>query len=121
MSYIQTDYHIIVRNKTSEPTLPIDSGNAFYRYIWGILQNKKCVLYQINGTEDHIHIFCSLHPNIALSDLVRELKISTNKWLRDRQIYFTNWGEGYAALTYSEKEKSNIINYIKNQRIHHKT
>ena len=34
---------------------------------------------------------------------------------------FSAWGEGYAALTYSMRDKNMIINYIKSQREHHKT
>ncbi|MDR0832892.1 MAG: hypothetical protein LBN93_01685, partial [Candidatus Symbiothrix sp.] len=32
----------------------------------------------------------------------------------------TTWEEGYAAFTYSFKDKESIINYIKNQQEHHK-
>jgi hypothetical protein len=30
-----------------------------------------------------------------------------------------NWSKGYAAFTYSYKDKDNLINYIKNQQTHH--
>ena len=33
---------------------------------------------------------------------------------------FTAWGEGYAALSYSLRDKDMIVNYIINQREHHK-
>jgi hypothetical protein len=32
---------------------------------------------------------------------------------------FQGWEEGYAAFTYSYKEKDILINYIKNQQQHH--
>ena len=34
---------------------------------------------------------------------------------------FSGWQDGYGAFTYSVKEKNVIINYIKNQKEHHKS
>jgi len=73
--------------------------------------------------EDHVHIFLSLHPTIALSDFMREMKAETSKMLKRTAGFekFAAWSEGYAALSYHLKDKEMIINYIKNQREHHKT
>ena len=34
---------------------------------------------------------------------------------------FEAWQDGYGAFTYSIREKDMIINYVKNQKEHHKT
>lgn len=34
---------------------------------------------------------------------------------------FKGWQNGYGAFTYSIREKDMLINYIKNQKDHHKT
>ena len=123
MSYTQLMYHTVIRTKGSERTLSLNHSDDLYRYIWGIIKNKNSVLYSVNGMEDHVHILFSLHPAIALSDFMRDLKTETSKMLK-RTIgfeQFTAWGEGYAALTYSLKDKDTVANYIKNQREHHKT
>ena len=72
--------------------------------------------------EDHIHILFSLHPTLALSNFMCELKTASSKMLKNTVGFeqFSAWSEGYAALTYSLKDKDMIINYIKNQREHHK-
>lgn len=122
MSYIQLLYHVVIRTKASEPTLPLEHSDELYRYIWGIIKNKKNILYRVNGMEDHIHILFSLHPTIALSDFIRDLKAETSKMLKRTVGFeqFTAWGEGYAALTYNLKDKDTIVQYIKKQREHHK-
>ena len=122
MSYTRCYYHVIFRTKSSEQTLPVGSDVELYKYIWGFCKNKKIVLFQINGMPDHLHVFVSLPPSLALADFVRELKNSTNLWLktkRDLFPYFREWANGYAGLSYGETEKEAVIEYIKNQKIHH--
>ncbi|MDR1485400.1 MAG: IS200/IS605 family transposase [Planctomycetaceae bacterium] len=123
MSYVKLLYHIVIRTKASQPVIQLEHSEELYRYIWGMIKNKNSMLYRINGMEDHIHILVSLHPTIALSDFMREMKAETSKMLKRTTGFenFTAWSEGYAALTYGLKDKEMIINYIKNQREHHKT
>jgi len=123
MSYVKLLYHVVIRTKASQPVLSLEHSEELYRYIWGIIKNKNSVLYRVNGTEDHVHILLSLHPTIAVSDFMREMKAETSKMLKRTKGFeqFTAWSEGYAALSYSLRDKDMIINYIKNQREHHKT
>lgn len=93
-----------------------------YKYIWGVVKNKNCKLYRINGIEDHIHIFSDVHPSLALADFIKDIKVSSNLWMKDSGKFpkFKGWQDSYAAFTYSIKEKDIIINYIMNQKKHHK-
>ncbi len=100
----------------------MEHSESLYRYIWGIVKQKNCVLYRINGMEDHIHMFTDLHPNLPLADFVRDIKTSSSLWLKDNKNFpdFNGWSVGYAALTYGFRDKNMIIGYIKKQREHHK-
>ena len=72
---------------------------------------------------DHIHMLVSINPTIALSDFMQVLKTETSKWMkenREKFPMFDGWGNGYAAFTYSEKDKETIRRYIINQKEHHK-
>lgn len=71
--------------------------------------------------ENHVHILSDLHPTIALSDFIKEIKTASNTWMKETGNYprFTSWAEGYCALTYTYRDKMTIINYIKNQKEHH--
>ena len=122
MSYTQSLYHAILRTKSNKLTLSLQHSDELYRYIWGVMKNKKCVLHRINGTEDHIHILFSLHSTIALADFMRDLKVETSKMLKNTAGFekFTSWSRGYGALSCDFKNKSIVANYIKNQREHHK-
>ena len=121
-SYRQILYHISFHTWNSEKVLHNSENEELFKYIWGVIKNKKCLLYRINGVEDHIHIVCDLHPSIALADLVKDIKVSSSIWIKEKGIYplFSNWAESYGAFTLSIREKDTIIRYVINQQEHHK-
>ncbi len=122
-SFRQILYHIVFGTYNREQVLTEEYHEELYRYIWGVINKRKCVLYRINGTKDHIHILSDLHPTIALSDYIKEIKTASNIWMKNSGHFpnFNSWAEGYCAITYNLRDKEKIINYIKNQKEHHRT
>ena len=96
--------------------------NELYKYITGIIQNHNHKVLQINGTADHIHILFGMRPTQSLSDLMKQVKQDSSKWINSKG--FVNgkfsWQAGYGAFSYSKNQIPNVINYIKNQEEHHK-
>ena len=121
-TYTQILYHITFSTKQRRPSLKKESRSKPFKYIWGLLERKNCHLYRINGIEDHIHILTHLHPTIALSDLVKDIKLSTTDLIKNEILFplFDGWQEGYGAFTHSLKDKDRLIDYVKNQEEHHK-
>lgn len=122
-TYRQIYYQIVFGTKNRKPTIAKSNDEALYKYISGIIENKKCKLYRINGIEDHIHIMSDLHPSICLADYVKEIKVASSLWMKENGMFpdFEGWQDGYGAFTYSVREKDMIINYIKNQKEHHRS
>lgn len=122
--YKSVYYHIIFRTKNSVPAINEENETLLYKYIWGFIKNKKCVLFRIGGMPDHIHIFTEIHPSIAVSDFMRDLKAGSSIFLKQNHNkfpLFECWAKSYGVFTYSEKDKYMIINYIKSQKEHHKS
>jgi len=121
-SYRRILYHIVINTKHRKETLSPEYSEELYAYILGIIRNKNCFLYRINGIENHIHMLSDLHPSLALADYIRDIKVASSLWLKSHLGFpdFEGWSDGYAALTYSWRDKDMIVNYIKNQREHHK-
>lgn len=122
MSYRQIYYQIVFSTKYRNPTITEANCEELYKYITGIIQKKGCKLYHVNGIEDHIHIFSDLHPTVALADYVKDIKVASNIWMKETGLFpdFTNWQDKYGAFTYNIRERNMIINYVKNQKEHHK-
>lgn len=122
-TFRQIYYHLVFGTKNRHCALIADRQEDLYRFIWGVINKRHCHLYRINGTEDHLHIFTDLHPSVALSDLVKEIKVASSDWIKESRVIplFTHWQEGYGAFTCSVKERDAIIKYVKNQKEHHQT
>lgn len=123
MSYTKLIYHIVFRTKYGRDTIPEIHEKELYAYMMGIVNNKKSKLYRIGGVENHIHLLVDIHPTYALSDFMKELKEYSSKWLSHNSHFpdFEGWAVSFAAFTYNLNDKQKIVNYIMNQREHHKT
>ncbi len=121
-TYTQILYQIVFSTKNREKTITESEQEKIYRYIWGILNNKKCHLYRIGGVEDHLHIITHVHPSVAVSQLIKDIKLASSDFIKTENILsdFNGWQDGYGAFTYSITAKDNLIEYVKNQKQHHK-
>jgi len=93
-----------------------------YKYITGVVQNKGQKMLAINGIHNHIHFFIGMKPTCCLSDLVREIKKSSNVFINEKKFtpFKFQWQEGFGAFSYSHSQLTDVIQYIANQKIHHK-
>lgn len=71
---------------------------------------------------DHVHILVSLSPSISISDLVRDIKAGSSKFINDKNWINGkfSWQEGYGAFSYSKSSVDAVVKYILNQEEHHK-
>ena len=123
MSAVSSMFHVVINTYRRQMTIPDETSEHMYRYIWSIIKSRNCRLYRINGTGNHIHMLIELSPTLALSDLIRDIKQGSSKWAK-QQVYFpqfSGWGKEYGAFSVGQREKDVVVNYIINQREHHKS
>lgn len=123
MAYTKLIYHIVLRIRHGTAPIVEAYERNLFMYIFGFCKNHQCVLYRINGMPDHVHLLVGLHPTIAVSSFVHDQKIATNNFMRanrDNFPDFASWEQGYCALTYSEADKNRVVEYIINQKEHHR-
>ena len=121
-THTQLIYHIVYSTYNRERTMVLENKRRLYAFMNGILKNKNCHLYRINGMEDHLHILTHIHPTISLASLVKDIKLASIDFIKSEGIFpdFNGWQDGYGAYTVSYRDKDQLINYIKNQEEHHK-
>ena len=120
-TFSQIYIQIVFAVKNRDALIDRDWENELYKYITGIIQNKGQKLIAINGMPDHIHLLIGMKPACCLADLVREIKKSTNTFIREKKFskFRFEWQEGYGAFSYSHSALDNVIMYIDNQKQHH--
>jgi putative transposase len=96
--------------------------DELHKYICGIVNGKKQKVFAIGGVSDHIHILVSMNPKISISDLVRDIKAHSSKWINQRNFVRGkfHWQEGFGAFSYAESELDVVIAYVNDQENHHK-
>jgi REP element-mobilizing transposase RayT len=114
--YIQVIFAVKNRDALISTTWNIE----LYKYITGIVQNKKQKkqkMLAINGMPNHIHFLIGMKPSCCLSDLVREIKKSSNAFIKEKRFikYQFQWQEGFGAFSYSQSALNNVIQYIQGQ------
>ena len=119
-SYSQLYVQIVFAVKSREALIKECDRKTLEKYIYGIVNNQKCKHLAIYCNPDHTHLLLGLHPTIAISDLVREIKSSSSRYIKDSlgNSLFA-WQEGYASFSYSRSQIDLVIKYILNQPQHH--
>ncbi|MCF6269067.1 MAG: IS200/IS605 family transposase [Melioribacteraceae bacterium] len=121
-TYHQVYIHLVFSVKSRSNLIPKEKKNELHKYITGVVQNKKCKIIAINSMPDHIHIFIGLHPTIAISNLVKEIKIASTDLVKRKRwskIKF-NWQDGFGVFSHSHSQIDKVYKYIMNQEDHHK-
>ncbi len=114
--------HIIFGAFEHAEIIPKGSLNEVHAYIAGTLKNCNCYPVAVGGTASHVHVLCEMSSQITVSDLIRNIKISSSKWIKEHfpghQLF--SWQNGYAAFSVSRSNIDAVKKYILTQEEHHK-
>jgi REP element-mobilizing transposase RayT len=121
-TYTQLYVHIVFAVKERQNLVPEKHRIELEKYICGIITNKNSKPLTIYINPDHSHILIGLHPTVSVSDITRDIKANSSKFINDKKWVKGKfqWQDGFAAFTYSKSQIDKIIKYILNQPQHHK-
>ncbi|MEM6263139.1 MAG: IS200/IS605 family transposase [Bacteroidota bacterium] len=120
-TYTQLYIQLVFAVKNRESLVRSDIRKSVEKYMTGIVQNKGHKLLSIYRMPDHCHLLVGLEPKFAISDLVRDIKANSSKWINENRMtpYRFSWQEGYGGFSYGKSQVDDVINYILNQPLHH--
>ncbi len=120
-TYSQINIHAVFAVKDRKNVLSESIRIELYKYLYGILRNLGQYPLAINGYKDHVHIFFELQPTKCLSDIMRDIKTNSSKWINENNYVKGrfSWQEGYGGFSYSKTQRDSVIKYIINQEKHH--
>ncbi len=113
-SYSQIYIQIVFTVKEKQNLIPNHRREELQKFITGIVQKREQKLLSIFSMPDHTHLLIGLKPSISISDLVRDIKAGSSKFINDNHWVKGkfNWQEGFGAFSYSKSQIDNVIKYI---------
>lgn len=120
-TYTQLFYHLVFSTKNRQPFINEPIERDLHKYVFGIFRNLDASCIEINGMPDHVHILALLPPKIAVSDVLRDVKANSSRWVHDNHSQLADfaWQDGFAAFTVSKSQSESVRQYIREQKSHH--
>ena len=120
-TYSQVYLHIVFAVKGRQNLIRAEIREDLHKYITGIVTNRDQKLLSIFCMPDHTHLLVGLKPSISISDLVRDIKAGSSKFINDKKLIRRkfSWQEGFGVFSYSRSQIDTVIKYIQNQEKHH--
>jgi putative transposase len=121
-TYSQIYIQMVFAVKGRQSLIPKEHREEIHKYITGIVQKREHKMLSIFCMPDHSHVLVGLQPSVSVSDLVRDIKSVSSKFITDKQFVKGkfNWQEGFGAFSYSRSQIDSVIKYVLNQEEHHK-
>jgi putative transposase len=121
-TYTQLYLQVVFAVKGRQSLIREINREQLEKFITGIVQKRNHKMLSIYAMPDHVHLLIGIKPDQSISDLVRDVKAGSSKYINDSK--WTNgrfsWQEGYGAFTYSRSQIDKVVKYILNQEEHHK-
>lgn len=120
-TYSQLYTHLVFAVKGRQSLIQEDWKETLYKYISCIIRNQNQKLMIMNGMPDHVHLLIGMKPDMNTSDLVRDIKSHSSKWIHEQGFVKGKfeWQEGFGAFSVSQSQVPRLIDYIQNQELHH--
>ncbi len=115
--------HLVLTTKYRRQVFNTEMLNRLHEILEDLLSKWDCKLVEFNGEADHVHVLFQYHPDIALSNLVNNLKSVTSRKLRQEfadylaSIYWKDvfWNGSYFVASCGGVTISMLRQYIENQ------
>src|SRR5262245_39698848 len=121
--YSEINLHFTWHTKSNTPVLVEIIEDRLYQYIkHRVLETNGALFHEIGGTDDHVHLVVSLPATVLICDWIGKLKGASSYYINHEIVNrkMLEWQDGYGVLSFGTKDLEWVIEYVRNQREHHK-
>ncbi len=118
-TYAQNVVHVVFSTKERHKSIANEFQPKLWAYVAGICRNLEIDLHSIGGVEDHVHLLIQVPPTLSLAKAVATIKSNSSRWAREDGHRLV-WQQGYGAFSVSASVVPTVVEYIRNQKEHHK-
>jgi putative transposase len=108
--------------KGRQSLIPKQHKEELHKYMTALIQARKAKMLAVHCMPDHVHLFVGFKPSVLISDFVKEVKVQSNEFIREKKWIKENfaWQEGYGVFSYGHSQMHDVCKYVLNQEEHHK-
>lgn len=121
-AFTQLYFHATFSTRQRAPLISSELESKLFPVIGGIVRDLRCKLIAINGMPDHLHVLIRCPADISLAEAIRHIKGRSSKWIHDTipELAAFGWQGGYGGFTVSRSMVTDVENYIRQQKDHHR-
>jgi putative transposase len=121
-THLSLHYHIIFSTKNRQPLIAESFRPKLHAFLGGCVKTLNGLPIAIGGTNDHVHLLIGLRATHQLSNVVKEIKVASSKWIHEEILLKEfAWQLGYGAFSVGISNLEQVRNYVLNQENHHRT
>lgn len=117
-TYCTNLIHCVFSTKERTNSIADNIREQLFAYLFGIAKNLHVEILALGGTANHIHILIAVPTKESLSDIIRDLKANSSRWMSEKHHEFS-WQQGFGAFSVSPSQVQTVKRYIRNQAEHH--
>ncbi|MBK8812740.1 MAG: IS200/IS605 family transposase [Acidobacteria bacterium] len=120
-TYSSLFYHAVFSTKLRQGWIAPSIEDRVWRNIGGIARGIDCTAVAVGGIEDHLHALLMVPPKYAPSEVVMKLNANSSRFIHEEfgNLGSFGWQDGFGIFSVSKSAVPEVIEYIRNQRIHH--
>ena len=114
--------HVVFHVKTTGPIVKDEHLAQLHNYIGALVNTTGCQVLCVGGTGNHIHALMLFSRTETIAHVVEEMKRNSSRWIKTISSEYEKfaWQGGYGVFSVSQSQVDTVVNYIKNQKEHHK-
>lgn len=121
--YSRICYHFVWATSERKPLINGEWEFNLHNFVIAKCKSRGYGPLAIGGTADHLHVLLSAQPEMIPAVIAENLKGLSMVYINHEcpvNEYFS-WQDGYGVLSVCPDHVDSIIDYIKNQKHHHKS
>jgi putative transposase len=121
MAYWRQFFHLVWATKKRQPFITPQIEADLYAVMASKCRDMRSLAIEINGMPDHVHIIAAIPPSMPVSDVVKNMKGTSSRFVHTTFAAPFEWQPGYGSLTINRRDLKAAISYVKRQKERHAT
>ncbi|MFB6264035.1 MAG: IS200/IS605 family transposase [Bradymonadaceae bacterium] len=122
MSFTRLRYHIVTATRGRRCFIDDRIEGVVHDEIAEAIDEAGGRVVAVGGIEDHVHVVAAIRPDVAVADVVSRFKAHTSRLVPREFPSHSNfgWQSGYGAFTLWPDDMDDVVEYVRNQKRHHR-